>query len=942
MYNNDSNIILRYYKIDIYSLYKYKIFQDLTAITYNKFLTVSLSACKTNQCDNKDNSPFFTTLLIFSYINATDYNINITTYFSDKENKDSDDILLNFPNNFKIDNNIFGYQIKQKIRISSIPDEINLYIINNDNTKKQINIGDEYMQNINLMINPKNNIIKNYTTYFIEYQYQYSEPDYDTFNKYANKIYNYPENSTVSQKEEFNNDIQTYYGRSIRIKFNLCNENCKTCKSIGKSSDKTKCEECKDNLKFYFDKNTGSNTCFLPEKECPVYSPFLSLKNNFKCEDSCDFEDIKNNNCILDNSSEESLKKVHNMFSDLISNQYNNEDIVFKTENDLAFQLSNSLNEKENLKKGGNPYNLSIIDLAECETKLKSIHSISQEIPLIILKTETFYENTTIKNIQYEIYNPITKKKIKDLSPCDNSKINIYVPTNIDNETFKVYEDLKNQGFDLFNSNDSFYNDLCTKYTSINKTDVTLNDRKQLFYDNNQIFCQEDCEYNGIDLETKYAKCECPAITKEEIIFKKQQFSGMEIIVSFYEVIKFSNFLVLKCYKFAFSSIGLKNNYGFIIMIILISFLLLMLIVFIFSGMNKIKEQMSQMIFSSINKKNKEHSSQKELKYNNLKKLIFLSNPKKKNSKKKEKKNKKELISKIIKIKTKSRHLKKKFKLNIISDDMRKNTSSWGLKRKKSNINFLKKKKSKNSSHLSEIQKLKLKNGAQKYSEFELDDLEYLEAIKYDKRTFLDFFFCLVKREHIIVFTFIYCKDLNLLCIKLSLFVFSISLDFATNVLFFTDDSMHKIFLDYGKYNFIQQIPQIIYSTIISETFDVLLKFLSLSEKEIYQTKKFTSITTSANEVKKLIRRLKIKFFLFYLICFLLMLFFCYFISCFCAVYENTQIVLFKDSFFSLLISFIYPFGLYIIPASLRIISLRSKKKDQKFLYKISNIFPLF
>ena len=153
---------------------------------------------------------------------------------------------------------------------------------------------------------------------------------------------------------------------------------------------------------------------------------------------------------------------------------------------------------------------------------------------------------------------------------------------------------------------------------------------------------------------------------------------------------------------------------------------------------------------------------------------------------------------------------------------------------------------------------------------------------------------------------------------------------------------MHKIFLDYGKYNFIQQIPQIIYSTIISETFDVLLKFLSLSEKEIYQTKKFTSITTSANEVKKLIRRLKIKFFLFYLICFLLMLFFCYFISCFCAVYENTQIVLFKDSFFSLLISFIYPFGLYIIPASLRIISLRSKKKDQKFLYKISNIFPLF
>ena len=82
------------------------------------------------------------------------------------------------------------------------------------------------------MINPKNNVIRNYTTYVIEYQYQYSEPDYDTFNKYPNKIYDYPEYSTVDQKEEFNNDRKTYFGRSIKIKVKLCNENCKTCKSI--------------------------------------------------------------------------------------------------------------------------------------------------------------------------------------------------------------------------------------------------------------------------------------------------------------------------------------------------------------------------------------------------------------------------------------------------------------------------------------------------------------------------------------------------------------------------------------------------------------------------------------------------------------------------------------------------------------------------------------
>ena len=276
---------------------------------------------------------------------------------------------------------------------------------------------------------------------------------------------------------------------------------------------------------------------------------------------------------------------------------------------------------------------------------------------------------------------------------------------------------------------------------------------------------------------------------------------------------------------------------------------------------------------------------------------------------------------------------------------MRKNTSNYGLNGKKVITGFFSKKRKKKRSPPStslKRKKSKKRLDLQKYSEFELDDLEYSEALKYDKRTFFQFFLCLVKREHLIVFTFIFCSDLNLLCIKLSLFVFSVSLDFSTNVLFFTDDSMHKIFLDYGKYNFIQQIPQIVYSTVISEAFDVFFKFLSLSEKEIYETKKFNNMTKAAIEVKKLIKKIKIKFFFFYFICFLLMSFFCYFISCFCAVYENTQIVLFNDSATSFLISIIYPFVLYLIPAILRIIALRSKAKDKRLLYKISNIFPLF
>ena len=43
---------------------------------------------------------------------------------------------------------------------------------------------------------------------------------------------------------------------------------------------------------------------------------------------------------------------------------------------------------------------------------------------------------------------------------------------------------MQEYGYDLFNINDLFYQDICTQYTSINGTDVLLSDRKNDFYDN--------------------------------------------------------------------------------------------------------------------------------------------------------------------------------------------------------------------------------------------------------------------------------------------------------------------------------------------------------------------------------------------------------------------------------------------------------------------------
>jgi len=83
------------------------------------------------------------------------------------------------------------------------------------------------------------------------------------------------------------------------------------------------------------------------------------------------------------------------------------------------------------------------------------------------------------------------------------------------------------------------------------------------------------------------------------------------------------------------------------------------------------------------------------------------------------------------------------------------------------------------------------------------------------------------------------------------------------------------------------------------------------------------------------------KILIFFIICLLLLFFFLYFISCFCAVYPNTQIILFQDTCFSFLVSLIYPFAMYFLPPTFRIPALRARKKDKSVVYKIGNIIAL-
>jgi hypothetical protein len=220
------------------------------------------------------------------------------------------------------------------------------------------------------------------------------------------------------------------------------------------------------------------------------------------------------------------------------------------------------------------------------------------------------------------------------------------------------------------------------------------------------------------------------------------------------------------------------------------------------------------------------------------------------------------------------------------------------------------------------------------YTEFELNNSSYKIALLYDKRLFWKYFFSLVKFEHLLFFAIVPSKDYNSRAIKICIFLFTFALFFADNAIFMNEDAIHNIYENHGTFDFIYQIPQIIYSNIISFIIDKLIRFLSLSQDYVTNVKMKSKATNKINIIQQFFNVLFIKYIFFYIITFLFLFFFWFYIACFCYVYRNTQIYLIKDTMFSFGLSLITPFVFYFFSSILRICSLN--KRNRNILYILS------
>ena len=987
VYNEYQDIIIREYEVST----SYKIHKEISLGIYNNYLCLSASVY--DNPPQEDNLHSF--FMIFGYFNDTNIDnnqtINIYEYFSNSDKSIFDIIITDDIKNIQIKNNIFGYVLSQEnIKLVTIPEEIEFYNNNDDVNTKLVN-GD--ILNKNYLLKEKEPKVSAQGNYYFEYQIIVQEPDYDNFNSYFINIsiYRSSNGENVDQRNFFK--PQQFYGKIFSVNFILCPESylfdslSKNCKYVPPPST-------------YINK---PSTIIIPPTTIiisPTTHTITPTKNNIKpttyiqikeetqiitqikTNDICSYEKLKDNNCVFETNNNNT--QLYAQIKKNILQEYpeDGESVTIDAGNGYIFQVTNLENELSTLS-GNVSSNVSIIDLGECGDLLKEHHNISENQSLIFIKYEKVTEIASERDIQYEVYHPVNKEKL-NLSICEDVSISIYIPITLSEEAKQKYEELEKQGYDLFNPNDSFYQDICTPFESENGTDVGLNDRKNDYYKNynNNTQCQGNCRYSDYLSNSNFLKCDCSVDVDNNIETENKEevsFDNKMIYESFYDILKNSNYKVVKCYNLIFNKDIIFKNYGSILVMVYFIIFLVFFILYIIQGINpfrisalksiaekEINKGKNSILFSSLKFNNIPENNNENNKSNNdnsYKKISKKSlNPPKKSSKsinlktKDIKSNKRNsVISKksanVNNINNRDNNKYKNVvllnnKVNVVNNSNQNKNKEILINdtynnQKQSSKNVIFNQKIKNNL-LSPLQNKEIEE-EKNFDDFELNNMDYLEAIQYDQRNFIKTYWSILKREHIIIFTFFIRNDYNIVHIKFSRFIFLVCTDMAMNVIFFTDDSMHKIYTNYGKYDFIQQIPQIIYSTIVSQVMELILCYLSLTDKHLYQIKELENGQKNMEVIFRIIKCVKIKLIGFYSFTFIFFFLYWYLISAFCAVYQNTQSIFIKDSLSSFALGLLYPFILYLFPALLRIIALNDRnKKRLKVIYAISDIIPIF
>ena len=224
-----------------------------------------------------------------------------------------------------------------------------------------------------------------------------------------------------------------------------------------------------------------------------------------------------------------------------------------------------------------------------------------------------------------------------------------------------------------------------------------------------------------------------------------------------------------------------------------------------------------------------------------------------------------------------------------------------------------------------------------------LNIYEFEEALKYDKRGIFSLYYIFLISKQVIMHAFFYKSKIEPFPLRLSILKFIFGSDLAMNAIFYTDDKiseLHRSGKSLVAFALTNNIVAIIIALLIGYCFLILLsninntenqlrKIFRNEENKIKNNKKYeVSILRKKEiilEVKKIIKKFKIKVIIFYIIEFSFMLFFWFYATVFCYVYNMTQISWLINTIFTIFIRIIIDLLVNLLFSSLYKVSVNFK-----------------
>ena len=287
-------------------------------------------------------------------------------------------------------------------------------------------------------------------------------------------------------------------------------------------------EKCGDKSNFGFQNNDYSIIYINHYYQVVNKTNFL----NMKCNDISILEKIKTSeftkkikNFIYDSPKEELITNLNKLIKNgIIMNNIdeNKEFIIQRNEMTIAYTSTSIQKKNENS-------NTTVINLGKCEKKLKNIYNISEESHLYILKIDTKQDGKNYPLVEYEVFYPLNNGNMEllNLSFCKGIDIELSIPIII------------NDTIDKYNPKSYYYNDICSKTPSKCNTDITLNDRRNGFINNNMSLCEDNCELTDYDYDYKKAKCSCNV--KTTLSLDNHELDSKDILKNFIDINKITN-----------------------------------------------------------------------------------------------------------------------------------------------------------------------------------------------------------------------------------------------------------------------------------------------------------------------------------------------------------------------------------------------------------------